>query len=264
MILVPDKNTDCLSLSDEAGVAGYRLAVFDTLGSTNDAAFDLAVRGANRTWVVAREQTAGRGRHGRLWQSPPGNLYASLLLVDFVPPSRTPQIGLVAGVALAEAVQHLVADPARVRLKWPNDVLFDGGKLAGILIEARSLIGGAYAVVVGFGVNCRSRPDGLPYRTAALAEAGARRAGPETVLAALSERMAFWLATFAQDFDAVRRAWLSLAAGLGLPLTVKTAARTFEGVFQTIDATGRLILSGQAGTHVIEAGDVFLGPGTDG
>lgn len=170
-----------------------------------------------------------------------------------------PQLSFVAGVALAEAMQRLVRDPARIRLKWPNDVLFDDGKLAGILIEGRSLVGGGHAVVIGVGVNCQSRPDHLPYRAVALADTDAPRYRADAVLAILSEQMVIWLDAFGRGFDAVRDTWLSLAAGLGRPITIKTTARTFEGVFETIDATGRLILTDQTGTHAIEAGDVLLG-----
>jgi BirA family transcriptional regulator, biotin operon repressor / biotin---[acetyl-CoA-carboxylase] ligase len=257
--LISAQNAVPFLLSDRAVVAGYRLRVFDKIDSTNDAAFRLAADDASRTWVVAREQTAGRGRHGRQWQSPPGNLYASLLLVDVVPQPRVPLLGFTAGVALAHAARRLVPDASHVQLKWPNDILFDGGKLAGILIEGRSLAGGRHGIVIGFGVNCQSRPENLPYRAVALAETGARQFEPEVVLTILSEQMAIWLDTLAQGFDAVRDAWLSLAAGLGQTIAVKTATRTVEGVFQSIDATGRLILTDRAGTHRIDAGDVILG-----
>lgn len=256
--MAPEQNAASFSLSERATRAGYKLVVLDAIGSTNDAAFELASHGANRTWVVAREQTAGRGRQGRQWQSPPGNLYASLLLVDEIAPRNMPQLGLMAGVALAQAVQTLVPDPAAVRLKWPNDILFDGAKLAGILIEGRSLAD-VHTVVIGCGVNCESSTERLPYKTAALVNTGAKKCNAETVLSILSERMMFWLRSFEQGFDVVRMTWLSLAGGLGRSIIVKTNTQTFEGVFQTIDAAGRLVLADETGTHTIEAGDVRLG-----
>ncbi len=132
------------ALAETAVAAGFRLRDFETVGSTNDAALDLAAGGAsaNRTWIVARAQTKGRGRHGRQWQSPPGNLYASLLLIDEVTPRAAPQLGFVAGVALAHALRRLSPDGTRIRLKWPNDILLDDAKLAGILAEGRALVQG--------------------------------------------------------------------------------------------------------------------------
>jgi BirA family transcriptional regulator, biotin operon repressor / biotin---[acetyl-CoA-carboxylase] ligase len=252
-------STDPFALSETAIAAGYELVVYETIGSTNDAAFERARNGANRTWIVARAQTAGRGRHGRQWQSPPGNLYASLVLVDVARPHTAPQIGFVAGIALAHALRQLVAAPSHIRVKWPNDILLDDAKLAGILVEGRALPGGVYAIVVGFGVNCQSCPPDLPYRAAALAEAGASRSKAEDVLTLLSAQMAYWLRTFEQGFDAIRAEWLSLAAGIGAQIKVKTATQQFEGIFQSIDADGRLILLDASGAHSIEAGDVLLG-----
>jgi BirA family transcriptional regulator, biotin operon repressor / biotin---[acetyl-CoA-carboxylase] ligase len=252
-------STDPFALSESAIAAGHELVVYETIGSTNDAAFESARDGAHRTWVVARAQTAGRGRHGRQWQSPPGNLYASLVLVDVATPRTAPQIGFVAGIALAHALRQLVAEPSRIRVKWPNDILFDDAKLAGILVEGRALPGGAHAIVAGFGVNCQSCPPDLPYRAAALTETGATRSKAADVLSLLSAQMAYWLCTFEQGFDAIRAEWLSLAAGIGAQIKVKTATQQFEGIFQSIDADGRLILVDASGAHSIEAGDVLLG-----
>ena len=252
-------STPTFALAEAAIAAGYKLVVFDKIGSTNDAAFALAEQGADRTWAVARAQTAGRGRHGRQWQSPPGNLYASLLLVDKASPRTASQLGFVAGVALARALRALVAEPSRIRVKWPNDILLDGAKLAGILVEGRMLApAGAYAAVIGLGVNCEWCPPDLPYPAAALAETATRHKA-EDVLALLSGEMALWLDVFEQGFDAIRAEWLSLAAGIGGQIKVKTATQQFEGIFQTIDADGRLILADASGVRAIEAGDVLLG-----
>ncbi len=252
------------ALAETALAAGFRLHAFETIGSTNDAALDLAASGAGpasvtRTWLVARAQTQGRGRHGRQWQSPPGNLYASLLLIDEVTPRAAPQLGFVAGVALARALRRLSPDGAGIRLKWPNDILLDGAKLAGILAEGRALPQESYAAVIGFGVNCQSCPPDLPYRAAALIDTGAVRHRAEDVLSSLSEEMAHWLGRFQQGFDAIRAEWLRLAAGIGGEIRVTTAARQFEGTFESIDASGRLMLRDAQGVQVIEAGDVLLG-----
>jgi BirA family transcriptional regulator, biotin operon repressor / biotin---[acetyl-CoA-carboxylase] ligase len=248
------------TLAETALAGGFRLRVFDTIGSTNDAALALAgdAIAANRTWCVARAQTRGRGRHGRPWQSPPGNLYASLLLIDEVAARAAPQLGFVAGVALARALRRLSPDSSRIVLKWPNDILLDGAKLAGILAEARPLAQG-YATVIGFGVNCQSCPPDLPYQAAAFAETGAERHAAEDIFALLSEEMVHWLDQFQQGFDVIRAEWLSLAAGIGGAVKVTTTTRRFEGRFESIDACGRLMVRDAQGVHVIEAGDVLLG-----
>lgn len=248
------------ALAEAARAAGFQVRTFEAIGSTNDAALDLVAAGAsaNRTWIVARAQTKGRGRHGRQWQSPPGNLYTSLLLIDEVAPRAAPQLGFVAGVALARALRRLSQDESRISLKWPNDILLDDAKLAGILAEGRVLAQG-YAAVIGLGVNCKSCPPDLPYRAAAFIDTGAARHKAEDVFLLLSEEMTNWLGFFQQGFDVIRAEWLRLAAGIGGEIRVTTTTRQFEGTFESIDADGRLMLRDGQGVHVIEAGDVILG-----
>jgi BirA family transcriptional regulator, biotin operon repressor / biotin---[acetyl-CoA-carboxylase] ligase len=249
-------------LADSAIRDGFQVLTFETIGSTNDVAMALArAGGPDRCWLVAKAQTKGRGRHGRAWASPPGNLYASLLLLDVVPIELAPQLGFVAGVALGRALRALVAEDARLRLKWPNDVLFDGAKLGGILLEGTTLPEGQFASIIGVGVNCSSYPLDLAYPATALAETGAAQSVPQDVFLKLSAEVASWLDVFAGGvgFAAIRREWLSLAAGVGAPIKVSTPARHFEGRFRTIDAIGRLILENEAGVVAIEAGDVILG-----
>jgi BirA family transcriptional regulator, biotin operon repressor / biotin---[acetyl-CoA-carboxylase] ligase len=236
--------------------------VFETIGSTNDAALASArAGGPDSCWFVARGQTAGRGRYGRIWISPPGNLYASLLLCDAAPLGVAPQLGFVAGVALGRALRALVAEDARLKLKWPNDILFDGAKLAGILLETTSLPTGGLASVIGIGVNCNSHPRELIYPTTALSEIGAAVATPQGVFLRLSGEIAYWLGIFAagKGFAAIRSEWLALAGGLGEPIRVATPTQHFEGRFETIDATGRLLLQNEAGVVAIDAGDVIMG-----
>lgn len=249
-------------LAESAIRDGFQVLTFETIGSTNDTAMALAREGRpDRCWLVARAQTSGRGRHGRTWASPPGNLYASLLLVDAVPIELAPQLGFVAGVALARALRALVAENARLKLKWPNDILFDGAKLGGILLEGTALPEGHFASIIGIGVNCSSYPRDLTYPATALAETSAAHAAPQDLFLALSAEVAHWLDVFAggKEFAAIRREWLSLATGVGAPIKVSTPTRHLEGRFQTIDATGRLILENEGGVVAIEAGDVILG-----
>ncbi len=236
--------------------------MFETIGSTNDAALAAArAGGPGRSWFVAHAQTAGRGRHGRTWISPPGNLYASLLLLDAAPIDVAPQLGFVAGVALARALRALVAEDARLKLKWPNDILFDGAKLGGILLEATGLPIGGLASVIGIGVNCNSYPRDLGYPATALSESGTVAATPQEVFLRLSGEIADWLGIFSagRGFGAIRREWLALAGGIGEQIKVATPARHFEGRFETIDASGRLLLQNEAGVVAIDAGDVIVG-----
>jgi BirA family biotin operon repressor/biotin-[acetyl-CoA-carboxylase] ligase len=150
--------------------AGWRVARFARLGSTSDEARRRALLGdPGRLWIVAGEQTRGRGRHGRSWSSPRGNLYASALLVDPCEAAKAPQIGFVAGVALVKAVEDLGG--AGVALKWPNDLMWNGAKLAGLLVEGLAAPGRGLACVVGVGVNCSSSPHGLAYPVTDLAAA---------------------------------------------------------------------------------------------
>lgn len=250
-------------LGEKAVAAGYRLEEFATLGSTNDEAGSRIAQGdPGRLWVVAQSQTKGRGRLGRQWTSPPGNLYASLLLVDPAPPPISAQLGFVAGVALISALREVIAKEADVKLKWPNDVLCDGAKLSGLLLEAVSLPRGLFGCVIGFGVNCLSSPADAPYPTASLKSAGAETCDRVALFAALSNHVAETLEFWArgENFDGIRAAWLENAGGIGGDVCVARRGANIEGVFRGIDAQGRMLLERRDGTtEVIEAGDVTLG-----
>ena len=210
-------------------------------------------------WIVAREQIGGRGRHGRVWRSLPGNLYASLLLSSPCAPDVAPQLGFVAGVALVDAIIDLqLPTQGSIRLKWPNDVLHDGAKLSGILVEATRIPDSAFACVIGIGVNCRSHPPDLAYPATHLAEVAGRDVPPDTLFAALDGAMMAWLACWnaGTNFNAVRDAWLSRAAGLGAAVDVALHDRHVTGTFETIDAQGRLVVMTTDGRHAVDAGDV--------
>lgn len=249
-----------LLLDTEAARAGYRLEVYESLASTNDTAMERAQAGdSGRLWIVAEAQTGGRGRHGRVWQSPPGNLYATLLLIDPAPVARNAELGFVAGAALASAVATLVADGA-FAIKWPNDLVAAGAKFSGLLLEARQLPGGHLAAAIGFGVNCAWHPRDLPYATTDLSMIAARPVRPQDVLAPLSRAVARLLTVWNQGvgFARIRRLWLDVAAGLGDPVRVETGTKSHHGVFDTIDDRGRLVLRTNHGPIAIDAGDVFL------
>jgi BirA family biotin operon repressor/biotin-[acetyl-CoA-carboxylase] ligase len=250
-----------VELGASAKAASYRLIVRDSVGSTNEEAMRLARDGdPGRLWLVAREQLQGRGRRGRSWSSPPGNLYASLLLIEAAPPEHLPELGFVAGVALLGTLREILGDDPRLGLKWPNDILFDGAKLSGILLESSLLPGGGTACIAGFGVNCRLHPPNLPYAATDLATIGTVLDAPEDVLLRLSGAMVEMLRVWAggSGFAAIRARWLAHALGLGEPIHVALGTTNLSGIFETIDSRGRLILRDGANTRAIEAGDVFL------
>ncbi len=252
-------------LGPEAIKQGFRLHSFDTLASTNDEAMRAAREGdPGNLWVVARSQTGGRGRNGRIWASPSGNLHASLLLIEPSLPKHAPDLGFVAGVALCQTLRDVLGGDERLRIKWPNDALFDGAKLSGILLEASHMPDGRFVCVIGIGVNCAYHPDDLAYPATHLAEIGTLLASPDDVLARLSDAMAHGLALWqgGLGFQSIRQLWLSFAAGLGKPIRVALSATTVDGLFSTIDATGRLVVETNNGPVTIDAGDVFLGDGT--
>ncbi len=213
-------------------------------------------------WVVADTQTEGRGRNGRVWLSPRGNLHTSLLLINPAPPHRAAELGFVAGVATAHAVREILCGDRRVTIKWPNDVVHDGAKLCGILLESANLPDGRFACVAGVGVNCRMHPANTRYKATNLSAIAGQPVAPARVFARLSATMSHWLDVWAAGagFEAIRAEWLALAAGLGRWISVARHLQTIEGTFQTIDATGRLILEQASGQVAIEAGDVFFSP----
>jgi BirA family transcriptional regulator, biotin operon repressor / biotin---[acetyl-CoA-carboxylase] ligase len=251
-------------LGERAISAGYRLQEFEALGSTNDEAASRISQGdPGRLWIVAREQTKGRGRLGRHWLSPAGNLYASLLLIDPAPPPISAQLGFVAGVALIGALRQVIGGDPPVKLKWPNDVLCGGAKLSGLLLEGASLPNGLFGCVVGFGVNCLSSPTDAPYPTTSLKRMGAESCDRTALFAALSNHVVEALELWASgdNFAGVRTAWMENAGGIDGPVRVVRGGATLDGRFRGIDAQGRMLLERLDGaTEMIEAGDVTLGP----
>ena len=315
-------------LSPTARAEGHRLHSHDRLGSTNSEALARARDGeTGPLWIATRIQEAGRGRRGNVWQSPEGNLFASLLWpVAGVAPEMVATLGFVAGVALVDAIRDVCRlhapsprtrgegrdDPVVVaasgsegegastgeapsetpphlrlpprfgddevaealspragrgdaavafRLKWPNDVLMDGQKkLAGILLEAEQLPGGRRAVVIGFGVNVAAAPEDLPYPAAALRPAHAVDA--PTLLESLTERFveAARIWNKGRGFPRIRQLWLERAAGVGAPVSVRTAETVLSGTFDTIDEGGRLVILAPDGTRrTVTAGEVHFG-----
>ncbi|HEY8066106.1 MAG TPA: biotin--[acetyl-CoA-carboxylase] ligase [Methylosinus sp.] len=250
-----------VKLGDRALARGVRLEIYDEIDSTNDEAKRRAEAGDDGPlWIVAARQTKGRGRLGRSWSSLEGNLHASLLLSGFGPPALAPQLGFVAGLATIAALIEATGAVDRLALKWPNDVLLDGEKLAGVLLEGVQP-GGAgahFGCVIGIGVNCVAAPHDLPLPASDLSRLSGPGAG--ALFALLSDKMAETLALWAggSAFAVLRERWLGHAAGLGGEIEARLARETVSGTFETIDADGRLIISTRSGRRAIEAGDIFL------
>lgn len=265
------------ALGPKARAAGYRLRSFDSIGSTNQEALAAASAGdPGGIWFAARQQTSGRGRRGRAWVNPHGNLAATLLVVPDCDPAVTATLGFVAGVSLNRALGNILpkglvkvamdgADSAdgrgRMALKWPNDMLADGAKLAGILLEAGRTPDGRSAVAVGIGVNVVAAPDGLPYPATHINNLGVTRSAEE-VFEALSDA---WAEVFGQWNDgqglaSVLADWRVSAAGIGGPVAVTQDGDVLRGIFETIDDAGRLIVRAQDDRLIaITAGDVHFG-----
>jgi BirA family biotin operon repressor/biotin-[acetyl-CoA-carboxylase] ligase len=252
-----------MKLDPRAIAAGVRLVAYDVLGSTNAEALQLAQRGERGSlWVVAGRQTAGRGRRGRAWISEPGNLYASLLLTAAAPAEHWPQLSFVAALAVHDGIVEVAAPlKPRLAIKWPNDVLLDDAKLAGILIEGADA-GEEGAVAIGIGVNCASHPDGTDYPATDLATAGVPVAA-EALLGALSAKMLGRLAQWnrGEGFSTIRADWLARAVGVGADVRVRLADKELTGRFEALDDAGSLVLRLTGGeVTTIAAGDVFLLP----
>jgi BirA family biotin operon repressor/biotin-[acetyl-CoA-carboxylase] ligase len=258
-----------LQLGTGAIAAGYRIAAFDSIGSTNAEALARARAGeTGPTWFVTTEQTAGRGRRHRPWIAPRGNLASSILEVIDVAPAVAATLGFAAGLALEAALRSVSAEAiARSpgldlnwRLKWPNDVLAGARKLAGILLEAEMISDGRLAVVVGIGTNVIAAPEGTPYPATSLKALGLDVTAEE-LFCALSDRWAEYRGIWdsGRGFVEIRQLWLQRAAGLGEPVSVQAGATLIEGSFDTIDDAGCLIVVTQDGKRVpISAGDVYF------
>jgi BirA family biotin operon repressor/biotin-[acetyl-CoA-carboxylase] ligase len=249
-----------MHLHPDADAAGVRLTAHDTLGSTNAEALARARAGeTGPLWITAARQTAGRGRRGNVWTSEPGNLYASLLLTDAAPPAHLPELCFVVALAARDAACAVAPALApELKLKWPNDLLLDTAKLAGILIEAES-IGGRTATAIGIGVNCAHHPISLAYPATSLAAHGVA-VTPADVMRALSHAMVTRLAQWGSGtgFAAIRSGWLAHAAGMGGNIRVRLADRELLGTFETLDRMGRLMLRLPDGKlEAITVGEVF-------
>lgn len=240
---------------------GCTLVSLASVSSTNDEACARARAGAvDGTVVWAREQTAGRGRRGRAWTSPVGNLYTSTILRPECPAGEAAQLSLVAAVALADALAALLPSQGGLTCKWPNDILADGQKVAGILLESAGNETAVDWVVIGCGVNVTSHPADTPYPATDLAALAGTAPVLETVLEYYLRHLFAWRDRWRSGGIApVRDAWIARAAGLGGAITVRLPDRELHGRFRDLDADGALLLElPDGGQQRITAGDVFV------
>ncbi|MFQ5623397.1 MAG: biotin--[acetyl-CoA-carboxylase] ligase [Paracoccaceae bacterium] len=232
-------------------------------GSTNAEAMRFAAQGEDvPVWILAGRQTGGKGRRGRPWRTPEGNFAATLLTHTDAPPAEAAQRSFVAALALHDALAGAIGQPGRLALKWPNDVLLDGRKLAGILLESSAAPGGGLTLCIGIGVNLVEVPEAAALEPGSLApialsQATGLRLTPGEFLDLLAPAYSDWEDVMAKGgFGAVRAVWQSLAAHLGETITARLPNATHRGVFEAIDETGALVLTTDEGTLHLPAADV--------
>jgi len=238
---------------------GYARRDYESLPSTQSEALRLAAELSMPTWIFAGTQTEPRGRRGRVWAQAEGNFGASLVLPGLKDPALMGLRSFVASLALYDAVRTVAGPEAQLALKWPNDVLLSGGKLAGILLETAG-----EALVIGIGVNLAHAPgageveEGAVPPVALAAETQAQM-DPENFLTHLAAAFAPWEARLrSYGFGPVREAWLAHAARLGQPIRARAMREEWQGTFETIDAAGHLVLKTAQGRKSIPAADVFF------
>jgi len=248
-------------MNEPAWPRGYGLKTFEVIDSTNEEARRLATAGEpGPAWISAARQTAGRGRRGRAWDSPTGNLAATL----FIRPNRSAtecaQLSFVAAISASDMLASFALE-AEVRVKWPNDVLANGRKIAGILLESASVGGEPPSwLAIGIGANLAMHPDGTEFPATSLKALGADVPPADDALLRLAANFAQWYeAWIADGFAPIRDAWLARAAGLGTRIRARLTNEETHGVFEGIDESGALILRESAdAVRRIAAGEVFF------
>jgi BirA family biotin operon repressor/biotin-[acetyl-CoA-carboxylase] ligase len=253
--MAPDK--------DRKSLADFRHEALVETTSTNTECLMRARAGdAGNVWVTSARQTGGRGRRGRPWVSEPGNLYASLLLIDPAPMERLGSLPLAVAVAVQQSVRAVLpAGGEIVEVKWPNDILIGRKKTCGILIEGEALPDGRYALVIGIGINIASKPENPLYPVTCLREHGASVSADE-LFAHLYADMAASLETWrgGHGIRQIVARWRDVACGIGEKITVNLPDRSISGNFAGIDDSGLLQLdTGTGRIMTIAAGDVFFG-----
>ncbi len=244
--------------------SAYRLVALDEVDSTNDEAKRLVEAGAEEgTLVWARAQRRGRGRRGQNWVSPPGNLYFSLVLRPECPPLQAAQLSFVAALALADGLGAFVRPPSEIAFKWPNDVLLNRRKVAGILLESSTTTSERLDwLVLGAGVNIVSAPAETVFPATSLRAEGCGPVTAGDVLEAFSRHYLAWSDRWREDgFAPIRKAWLHRVTGVGERVTVNLESEKWFGKFANLDGVGALVVELPGGERrTVSAGDVFFGP----
>ncbi|MGZ3216127.1 biotin--[acetyl-CoA-carboxylase] ligase [Paracoccus sp. T5] len=246
------------------GVARH---VLDRVDSTNAEAFRLAPSLSGPAWIMARRQEAGRGRRGRAWTDPPGNFAATLVMRPAGGPADAARLSFVAALAVHDALHRLCGPQLNLALKWPNDVLLNGGKLSGILLESAGAGGQVAVLAIGIGVNLAAAPDpgqveAGALRPVSLAGETGLEVTPDDLLDAVAAEFAAWHRQMtAYGFGPIRNAWLARAAKLGETITARTGTAEITGRFEGIDDSGALILIGPKGRQAIPAADIHFNGG---
>ncbi|WP_170445056.1 biotin--[acetyl-CoA-carboxylase] ligase [Ruegeria arenilitoris] len=243
---------------------GYGLHILQEVDSTLNEAARIAPTATGPVWIMAHHQTAARGRRGRAWSNPQGNLAATLLLRPEGNPEQAALRSFVAALALFDACVSVTGRAQGLALKWPNDVLLNGGKLAGILLESTGQGRVVSHLAIGIGVNLADAPDpetveqGALRPVSLLSETGAQVSAEDflTELADAYAKLEQQFVTY--GFEPIRKAWLARAAKLGEVITARTGASETVGTFETVDAGGNLVLNTAKGRVSIPAADVYF------
>lgn len=243
---------------------GYGKRILAEVDSTLNEAARIAPSLSGPEWILAHRQTAARGRRGRAWANPAGNLSATLVLFPEEPPGQAALRSFVAALALLRACEAVSDGRGAFTLKWPNDVLLNGGKLAGILLESAGRAGGIAHLAIGMGVNLAAAPPVEALEPGALApvslagETGTR-IEPEAFLDELATAYAGLERQFTTyGFAPIRTAWLARAARLGENITARTVRSETRGRFETVDEHGNLVLTTADGRVTIPAADIYF------
>ncbi len=240
----------------------YHLLSYDVLDSTNEEAKRLAAGGGAHGAVIwAKRQTNGRGRMGRTWISSEGNLFTTVLLAPQKDIAKCAQLSFVASLAVAETLEGIVENPADIRCKWPNDVLCGGKKLGGILLESfpANTHGAPHWIAVGIGINIDSAPEHVMFPATCLRDAGVELISAKIVL---SRFVHHFVARYDQwatkGFAPIEEGWMERTYHLGKPIEVIVGETQYNGTYEGIDASGRLLLRDPKGAITpVVAGDVF-------
>jgi BirA family biotin operon repressor/biotin-[acetyl-CoA-carboxylase] ligase len=254
----------CDEKKQETLPEGVDLRVLDEVDSTLNEAARIAPALERPTWILAQRQTAARGRRGRVWVAPEGNFFATLVMRPPGGPQMAALRSFSAALALADALAEATAGAAQLALKWPNDVLLNGGKVAGILLESAGKGAGVAHLSIGIGVNLIAAPppdaveEGAVRPVSVLGETGLT-VTPGALIGPLARAFDAWEGQFrAHGFAPLRAAWLARAARLGEVVTARTGRETLTGTFETVDAEGNLVLKTAAGRVSIPAADVYF------